>query len=47
MRADDSTQTEVLITADSHVGETEALHERLPEHLRRFVTRLVPADNGD
>jgi predicted TIM-barrel fold metal-dependent hydrolase len=43
----DSTHPDVLITADSHVGETEALHERLPEHLRRFVTRLVPADNGD
>jgi predicted TIM-barrel fold metal-dependent hydrolase len=43
----DSTHPNVLITADSHVGETEALHERLPEHLRRFLTKLVPADNGD
>jgi len=41
------THPDVLITADSHVGETEALHERLPEHLRPFLTKLVPADNGD
>ncbi len=37
----------VLITADAHVGETEALIERLPEHLRKFVTRLVLAENGE
>ncbi len=43
----DSTHPDVLITADSHVGETEAMHERLPEHLRRFLTKQVPADNGD
>jgi predicted TIM-barrel fold metal-dependent hydrolase len=47
MPDDDSSYPDLLITADSHVGETEALHERLPEHLRAFVTKLVPADNGD
>ena len=47
MSGRDSTHPDVLITADSHVGETEALHERLPEHLQRFLTKLVPADNGD
>ncbi len=43
----DSTHPDVLITADSHVGETEALRERLPEHLRPFLTRQVPANSGD
>jgi predicted TIM-barrel fold metal-dependent hydrolase len=43
----DSPLPDVLISADSHVGETEALHARLPEYLRQFVTRLVPAANGD
>ena len=31
-----STLPNVLITSDSHVGETEALYERLPEHLRNI-----------
>jgi predicted TIM-barrel fold metal-dependent hydrolase len=43
----DSRHSELLITADAHVGETEALRERLPEHLRAFLTRQVPAANGD
>ncbi len=43
----DATHSDVLITSDSHVGETDALRERLPEHLRPFFTRMVPADNGD
>ena len=43
----DSTHRDLLITADSHVGETEALRERLPEHLRPLLTMLIPADNGD
>jgi predicted TIM-barrel fold metal-dependent hydrolase len=43
----DSTYSDVLITADSHVGETEALRERLPEHLRPFLTMQVPAKSGD
>jgi predicted TIM-barrel fold metal-dependent hydrolase len=47
MPATDPTRPEILISADSHVGETEALSERLPEHLRPFLTRLVPAANGD
>lgn len=42
-----SIHPDVLISADSHVGETDALRERLPRHLRRFLTRQVPADNGD
>jgi predicted TIM-barrel fold metal-dependent hydrolase len=42
-----STHSDVLISADSHVGETDALHERLPEHLQQFLTKLVLADNGD
>lgn len=47
MPGPDSTHQSVLISADSHVGETEALRARLPEHLRRFFTKLVPAENGD
>ena len=43
----DSTHPNVLISADSHVGETEALHERLPEHLRKFLTKQVLSDDGD
>jgi predicted TIM-barrel fold metal-dependent hydrolase len=43
----DATHPNVLITADSHVGETEAFHERLPEHLRQFLTKVVPAESGD
>jgi predicted TIM-barrel fold metal-dependent hydrolase len=43
----DSTYPNVLISADSHVGETEALRERLPEHLRPLLTMLVPAKSGD
>ncbi len=42
-----STHPDVMISADSHVGETQALHERLPEHLRRFLTRQVLASSGD
>lgn len=47
MSAIDSTRPDILISADSHVGETDALSERLPEHLRPFLTRLVPAANRD
>jgi predicted TIM-barrel fold metal-dependent hydrolase len=47
MPAIDSTRPDILISADSHVGETDTLSERLPEHLRPFLTRLVPAANGD
>jgi predicted TIM-barrel fold metal-dependent hydrolase len=43
----DASRANLLITADAHVGETEALHERLPEHLRKFLTKQVLADNGD
>ena len=43
MSDDNSTHPNVLITVDSHVGETDALHQRLPEHLRRFPTKLRAA----
>ena len=40
-------RNEVLISADTHVGETEDLRARLPEKFRRYLQRLVPAANGD
>jgi hypothetical protein len=43
----DSTYPDVLITADSHVGETESLHERLPEHLRRAGNALRTRASSD
>ena len=38
---------EVLISSDTHVGETEDLRARLPERFRRYLPRLVPNPNGD
>jgi len=40
-------RTEVTISADTHVGETEGLRERLPERLRRYVPLLVQTAHGD
>ncbi len=40
-------RVDVLISADSHVGETEDLRARLPEALRRHVPLLVPTAKGD
>lgn len=37
----------VLITADSHVGETTELRARLPEEMRGLFPLLVNAPNGD
>lgn len=39
--------SEVLITADAHVGEPEALRRRMPERLRARFPIMVHAENGD
>ena len=39
--------SEILITADSHVGEPEALRQRMPEHLRSRFPIMVHTDDGD
>ncbi len=38
---------EILITADAHVGEPEALRERIPERLRDRFPRMVLTPDGD
>ncbi len=38
---------DLLISADSHLGENEDLRARLPEHLRERMTLLVPGTGGD
>ena len=42
-----TSSADVTISADAHVGETEALRDRLPEPLRRYVPLLVPNGSGD
>ena len=39
--------SEILITADAHVGETEALRERMPAEFRESVPRLGIGPNGE
>ena len=39
--------TEVLISADAHVGETEELRSRLPEEFRERMPLLVDTPGGD
>jgi predicted TIM-barrel fold metal-dependent hydrolase len=41
------TAPDVLITADSHVGEPAALRERIPEPLRSRFPVMVHTDDGD
>ena len=38
---------EILITADSHVGETEALRERMPAEFRAYLPRFGVGPNGE
>ena len=48
MRAISQTETpEILITADSHVGETEALRERMPAEFREYLPRFRVGLNGE
>jgi predicted TIM-barrel fold metal-dependent hydrolase len=42
-----STHTEVLISADAHVGEPEALRQRMPEPLRGRFPIMVYTEYGD
>ena len=42
-----SANRDLLISADSHLGENEDLRARLPEHLRERMTLLVPGTGGD
>lgn len=41
------TGVSLLISADAHVGEPQALLDRVPEEFRRLLPRLVHAANGD
>jgi predicted TIM-barrel fold metal-dependent hydrolase len=38
---------DVLISADSHVGETAGLRDRLPEELRHLMPLIVPSPDDD
>jgi predicted TIM-barrel fold metal-dependent hydrolase len=38
---------DVLISADSHVGETAELRDRLPEEFRHLMSLLVPSPDAD
>ncbi len=38
---------EILITADAHVGETEALRERMPAEFREYLPRFGVGPNGE
>jgi predicted TIM-barrel fold metal-dependent hydrolase len=40
-------ETDVLISADSHVGETAELRDRLPEEFRPLMSLLVPSPDTD
>ena len=40
-------ETDVLISADSHVGETVALRDRLPVEFRHLMPLIVPAPGED
>jgi predicted TIM-barrel fold metal-dependent hydrolase len=42
-----SDETDVLISADSHVGETTELRDRLPEEYRHLMPLLVPSPDED
>ena len=39
--------SEILITADAHVGETEALRERMPAEFREYLPRFGVGPNGE
>ena len=41
------THADLLISADAHIGESAALRERLPEHMRERMRLLVAGRNGD
>ena len=40
-------ETDVLISADSHVGETTELRDRLPEEFRHLMPLVVPSPDQD
>ncbi len=40
-------ETDVLISADSHVGETVELRDRLPEEFRHLMSLVVPSPDQD
>lgn len=40
-------ETDVLISADSHVGETVELRDRLPEEFRHLMPLVVPSPDQD
>ena len=44
---DSGHDTDVLISADSHVGETKRLRDRLPEEFRGLMQLVVPSPHED
>lgn len=44
---DSGHDTDVLISADSHVGETKRLRDRLPEEFRDLMQLVVPSPHED